>query len=244
MSVEKPHPSNFSSNVRSVEAVSVSALEVRRTVGRKTEVGENFLRRMVENATDTFFRVSLPAGNFEYINSAAIRMFGHDPEKFYRKPHLIHEVVHPDWHGYFEREWEKVIDGDASPVLEYPIIHKSGEIRWFYQRNFLFRDELGHPAALEAIARDITDRKQAAEERERVIRSLRDALLRAQELRGLVRMCCACSKIRDDNGQWTRLEIYMEQNAHIQFTHGICPQSFRKLYPQFCQDPPGSFFTK
>jgi PAS domain-containing protein len=84
------------------------------------------------------------------------------------------------------------------------------------------------------IVRDITIRKNADEERERLIKELQDALGRVQELRGLLPICASCKSIRDDKGYWTRLEAYLSAHSKAEFSHGICPECARKLYPEYC----------
>ena len=45
-------------------------------------------------------------------------------------------------------------------------------------------------------------------------------------------ICASCKKIRDDDGQWNHVESYISQQWPITFTHGICPDCVRQLYPQ------------
>lgn len=84
------------------------------------------------------------------------------------------------------------------------------------------------------IVRDITIRKNADEERERLIKELQDALGRVQELSGLLPICASCKSIRDDKGYWTRLEAYLSAHSKAEFSHGICPDCAKKLYPEYC----------
>lgn len=81
------------------------------------------------------------------------------------------------------------------------------------------------------IVRDITDRKHAEEERERLIKELQEALGQVRELSGLLPICASCKSIRDDKGYWTRLEAYLSEHSKAEFSHGICPDCARKLYP-------------
>ena len=79
--------------------------------------------------------------------------------------------------------------------------------------------------------RDSTERKRAEEEREKLIRELQDALANVKTLRGLLPICAYCKKIRDDKGYWNRLESYIRDHSGAEFTHGICPECLKKLYP-------------
>ena len=80
--------------------------------------------------------------------------------------------------------------------------------------------------------RDITDRKAADAERERLIQELQDALARVKTLSGLLPVCASCRKIRDKQGAWHSLETYIRTHTEADFSHGICPDCRRKLYPE------------
>lgn len=51
------------------------------------------------------------------------------------------------------------------------------------------------------------------------------------ELQGLIPICASCKRIRDDGGYWNRLEMYIENNSEAEFTHDICPDCIKDLYP-------------
>ncbi len=61
---------------------------------------------------------------------------------------------------------------------------------------------------------------------------LQEALGNVKVLGGLVPICSACKKIRDDQGYWNQLERYIQQNSNIVFSHGLCPECDRKLFPK------------
>jgi AmiR/NasT family two-component response regulator len=60
---------------------------------------------------------------------------------------------------------------------------------------------------------------------------LQDALARVKTLSGLLPMCASCKKVRDDEGYWHQVEVYIRDHSEASFTHGICPDCARKLYP-------------
>ncbi|MFB3830176.1 MAG: MASE3 domain-containing protein [Bryobacteraceae bacterium] len=83
------------------------------------------------------------------------------------------------------------------------------------------------------VQHDITERVRAAEERERLIAELQHALAEVKTLGGLLPICASCKKIRDDHGYWTQVESYIQAHSGVSFTHGICPDCARALYPGF-----------
>ena len=49
-----------------------------------------------------------------------------------------------------------------------------------------------------------------------------------QQLEGLLPICSYCKRIRDDADQWSSLEGYIEKRSEAEFSHGICPDCYRK----------------
>jgi len=78
---------------------------------------------------------------------------------------------------------------------------------------------------------DITELKDVqkvlSEERDR----LKDALSTVKKLGDLLPICSSCKKIRDDQGYWNQIESYIEEHSETEFSHGICPECARALYP-------------
>lgn len=76
----------------------------------------------------------------------------------------------------------------------------------------------------------LNERKLAAE-RQALIGELREAVGRINTLSGLLPICSSCKKIRNDQGEWERLETYVAERSNAEFSHGICPECAQKLYP-------------
>jgi len=77
---------------------------------------------------------------------------------------------------------------------------------------------------------------QAAKEREELIAKLEDALLQVRKLSGLLPICASCKKIRDKEGGWQQIEDYISTHSEADFSHSICPECARKLYPELNLD--------
>ena len=83
---------------------------------------------------------------------------------------------------------------------------------------------------------EIAERKRAETAREKTIIELQDALAQVRTLTGLLPMCASCKKIRDDQGYWQAVEVYIRQHSDADFSHGLCPDCARKLYPDIFAD--------
>ncbi|MDD2338287.1 MAG: hypothetical protein PHD01_17155 [Geobacteraceae bacterium] len=73
--------------------------------------------------------------------------------------------------------------------------------------------------------------KNAEEEQRALAMSLKEALSNVKVLKELLPICAICKKIRDDDGYWQQIETYITNNSDTYFSHGICPDCCKKLYP-------------
>jgi DNA-binding NarL/FixJ family response regulator len=62
---------------------------------------------------------------------------------------------------------------------------------------------------------------------------LQEALDKVKLLSGLLPICSHCKKIRDDEGYWQQVEVYIRNHSEAEFSHGICPDCMRSFYPDF-----------
>lgn len=81
------------------------------------------------------------------------------------------------------------------------------------------------------LQRHLQARQRAERERERLIAELQNALAKVKTLRGLIPICASCKKIRDDQGYWTQVETYVARHSDAEFSHSLCLDCLRKLYP-------------
>ncbi len=73
-------------------------------------------------------------------------------------------------------------------------------------------------------------------ERQDLVRKLQEALDKVKVLSGLIPICASCKQIRDDKGYWQSVEKYISEHTGANFTHGICPECVKKLYPEYSDD--------
>lgn len=86
-------------------------------------------------------------------------------------------------------------------------------------------------AALKSAIEITLIKHQADKEKERLIAQLEEALLQVKRLSGLLPICASCKRIRDEGGGWQQIEDYIAVHSEADFSHGICPECARKLYP-------------
>ncbi len=79
---------------------------------------------------------------------------------------------------------------------------------------------------------DISERVQLDAEKESLIIKLQESLSKVKRLSGLLPICASCKNIRDDKGYWNQIESYISEHSEAEFSHGLCPDCAKKLYPE------------
>lgn len=81
------------------------------------------------------------------------------------------------------------------------------------------------------------DALQESERKYKKIASdLRKSMARIKILSGMLPICAKCKKIRDDKGYWNQIESYIHRHSEAEFSHSVCPDCARKLYPELYEN--------
>jgi PAS domain S-box-containing protein len=190
------------------------------------------LKDFLDNATDLIQSVA-PDGSFLFVNSGWKELLGYDDSDL---PGLMfNDIIHPEKRDHCKGLFKKVLEGNGVHNVETVFVSKDGrEIPVEGNINGRFRE--GLPVATRGIFRDITVRRKAEEERERLISELQEALIKIRTLKELIPVCAWCRNVRDDKGYWDQLENYIKEHAGVRFTHGICPECVKKIDPELHDD--------
>ena len=87
------------------------------------------------------------------------------------------------------------------------------------------------------VNQDISLRRKAELERERLLKRLQDAQEQVHTLAGLLPICAGCKRIRDEKNEWQSVESYIADRSTATFSHGLCPECSQRLYPHLLQGP-------
>ena len=208
------------------------------------KASEERLDSIIKSVPDIIYRLDAQ-GCITFVSDAVIP-YGHLPHDLLRRNFV--ELVHPEDRAQAARliDERRTVTHDTTAL----------ELRFIVGRNVPDRSE-SEPVFLvsaqglyctdqpnatsfigtQGIARDITERKRAAEEREKLVNELQHALAQVKTLSGMIPICASCKKIRDDKGYWNQIETYLREHSDAQFTHGICPECAKKLYGDFIKGP-------
>jgi PAS domain S-box-containing protein len=169
-------------------------------------------------------------GRITYVNPSFLRMFEYMDKE---------EVLGNNVADFFaSKEIESladvaaIIDLTTRATAEFAVVRKDGTRFYVEVSSSNVTNDQGNVVGAMASFVDITRRKQTEMEREDLIRKLETALVKIKTLRGLVPICASCKKIRDDQGFWHQVEIYVRDHTEANFSHSICPACAKELYPE------------
>lgn len=162
-------------------------------------------------------------GFFRRLSPSWERILGFTLDELRSRPFV--EFVHPDDRARTLNQNAEVRGGGQALSFENRYLCKDGSFRW------LLWNATRDPEArvIYAVARDITSRKEAEAERERLVEELREALAEVNVLRDILPMCSYCRRVRDDEQYWHSVENYISAHTSTRFSHGICPDC-RKIH--------------
>jgi two-component system, cell cycle sensor histidine kinase and response regulator CckA len=154
-----------------------AAVEVRERRAVETALGESEARfaRLVDNAQDIVFRYRLsPEAAYDYMSPSVLATLGYTAEDFYADPGFGLRIIHED-----DREAvASAYVADPEQPITARFVAADGRIVWLDRRQVAVRNEQGAIVALEAVARDVTERVLAHEQvqlKERKFRAIFEA---------------------------------------------------------------------
>lgn len=191
--------------------------------------GDESLPPPAGNLDNSFFEMSIDllccldfTGYFKRLNPAWETTLGFSRAELMARPFI--EFVHADDRERTLRQNGEVRTGGQALGFENRYLCKDGSYKWL-RWNAAPHSPRG---VIYAVARDITERKRADEEREALVRALQTALAEVRTLREILPICSYCRKIRDDENYWHSVEAYVGQHTNTKFSHGICPDCYEK----------------
>ena len=136
---------------------------------------EEKFKLLAEHSADIIYKINLESEQYTYASPSVETLFGYSPEEILSLK--AKDTLTAESYG---KQREKLINavagGRRSPeIMEIEVVHKDGHILPVEIHAKFISDERGNPVEILGVARDITERKQAEEERERLEAQLQQA---------------------------------------------------------------------
>jgi PAS domain S-box-containing protein len=204
----------------------------RRRADRALRESEQKFRILAEQSPNMIFIHK--GGRVVYVNEKCETVMGYAKEEYYSPGFNFFTTIAPDTREVVQASLSRHTQGKEVEPYEYSLVTKEGErIEAIITARTI--DYEGGTAIL-GIVTDITARVHAEREKERLIVELERALAQVKTLSGLLPICANCKKIRDDHGYWHQVEVYVRDHSQARFSHGLCPECARELYPCYYEE--------
>ena len=140
---------------------------------------EHWLHLAQEAASAGTWEWDLKGGDVRWSREHCV-LFGFDTEERVTREKWL-SVVHPDDVGRIEEAWQACAAGEEEEVRTEYRADRDGETWWAEAHGRTVRDAAGQPARVLGITIDVTDRKRAEEERDRLLARETAARAEAEE---------------------------------------------------------------
>ena len=204
------------------------------------------LEHIIKTFPDPIFLLD-ESGTYVEIAGGTERRLYDNPG--YLKTWKLHDILSNKKADCFLGVVREALMENTLKTLEYQL--KSSELnfnpmdgpdepQWYQGRVYpisLPNETLGHVVW---VAINITEQKKAEQERDKMVLELKKAMAEIKILQGILPICASCKKIRDDQGSWNQIESYIRKHSEAEFSHGICPDCARELYPDLDFESPFS----
>ena len=126
------------------------------------------LNSILTSISDVVWSFSADFSRLNYINQSVERVFGRPLEEFIDRPILWLESMYPEDRRRFEGAIAQLSAEDPVADIEVRIVARDGQVRWLHCRGHLVTDEDGKPQRIDGVATDITQKKEAERQVEKL----------------------------------------------------------------------------
>ncbi len=200
---------------------------------QKIQQQNEFLNNIIESLVDPFYVINVDDYTLQIANSAARALGTIEMRTCYALTHHWSEPC-----GGLEHPCPlAIVQKTKGPVMvEHIHFDEAGNLINVEVHGYPIFNDQGDIVQMIEYILDITERKQAEDEREKLITDLQEALDNIKTLKGLLPICAHCKKIRDDEGYWQDVSVYIRDHSEAEFSHGICPDCMKEFYPDFYEE--------
>ena len=201
--------------------------ELRRIQGELEKTRDRY-SHLYDFAPVGYFTLS-EKGIIEAANLTLASMLGIERNALIGKP--LSRFIRRDDQDIFYALRQRFLETEKPQSCELRLVKKDGHEFYARMECMAIKNRGDDLRQIRAAVSDITERKQAEEQRDELIAELQKALSEVKTLRGFLPICANCKNIRNDKGYWEKIETYIHDHSDAEFTHGICPECAKKLYP-------------
>ncbi len=135
-------------------------------------------RVLAENIGELFWFMELDPPRITYVSPSFERIMGIPVEELYRDCSIWEKCIHPDDLPNSRAAFQRWVGGETDEFnIDYRVVDRQGAVRWLSDRGTVIERKDGRPYLVSGIARDITDRKNAAQKFRGLLEAAPEAMI-------------------------------------------------------------------
>jgi len=218
-----------------VLVTGIQDIQARKEMERRLRESEEHYRRLVEASPEGIV-ISDPAGRVTYFSPRAAELWRLPPGESPIGTSAL-DWLHPEERAVRDERRREALEGsDLPPGAPCRVFRWDRTAFWAQLTSVRLTDADGTVRGVMSLVRDVTSQVEAQEERDKLLAELQAASARITTLKGLVPICASCKRVRQDDGYWEQIETYVKERSDADFSHGICPDCTRRLYPEVADE--------
>lgn len=144
-------------------------------------------------------------GRLQQVNQAYAELVGYSREEIESGAVRWADLTPREWRETDEHAIREALSEGHSHIYEKEYVRKDGA-----RIPVLMGCAAARDGEVVIFALDVSDRKRLEKQ--------------VKWLSGLLPICAACKRVRDEEGHWHQLESYMNSRISADFSHGLCPE--------------------
>lgn len=195
------------------------------------ETNERWLSTVMSSMADGLITTDA-SGMISYMNKVAGHLTGYHPEEALNQRLENICVLKSGGSDRFRDETGPRLSlSSRDSSQERQLISRDGTLYDIVYNRAPIIDENELIIGTVVVFHDISEIKKVEKEQERLMTERQEALDKVKILSGFLPIWASCKKIRDDRGYWKQLEAYIRDHSEAEFSHSICPDCIKQLYP-------------
>ncbi|MGH9837686.1 MAG: hybrid sensor histidine kinase/response regulator [Blastocatellia bacterium] len=142
---------------------------------------EDRFRNLVDDLEAIVWEADAATGRFTFVSRRAEQMLGYPVERWLSEPDFLTKLIHSDDRAEALRQSSQETDAGRDHDLEYRAVSAAGAVRWLRDIVHVAPNGDGRPHLLRGVMVDVTERKQAEEEKARLLALEQAACRRAED---------------------------------------------------------------
>ncbi|MGH7187141.1 MAG: hybrid sensor histidine kinase/response regulator, partial [Pseudomonadota bacterium] len=142
---------------------------------------EDRFRDLVDDLEAIVWEADAATGRFTFVSRRAEQMLGYPVERWLREPDFLTNLIHSDDRAEVSRQSRRETGAGRNHDLEYRVVSAAGNVRWLRDMVHVAPNGDGRPHLLRGVMVDVTERKQAEEEKARLLALEQAACRRAED---------------------------------------------------------------